>query len=137
MLTRNDLKKLSQLRLKEAKKLLIARHYSGSYYLAGYVIECALKAYIARKTRKSEFPDIDAVKASYTHNPENLIGAAGLKTQLNSKIKSEKSFQVKWTTVIQWSEKSRYEIHTKKEAEDLLTAIEDPKGVLKWIQKYW
>lgn len=52
---RSDLQKLARIRLKEAKVLLDNRQYSGAYYLSGYVIECALKACIAKQTRKERF----------------------------------------------------------------------------------
>lgn len=137
MLTRSNLRKLALLRLKESKRLLDAKCYPGAYYLAGYSVECALKACIAKKTKRGEFPDKAVVTASHTHNLEKLIGSAGLDIQLKSKIESDKSFVPKWSTVKDWSEKSRYEIRSKKEAEDLLTAISDPNGVLIWIQQYW
>nr|WP_232251424.1 hypothetical protein [Oscillatoria acuminata] len=45
------------MRLKELEVLLNHRQYSGAYYLSVYVIECALKACITRKTRKFDYPD--------------------------------------------------------------------------------
>lgn len=138
MITRSDLKVLVGLRLKEAETLLNKRCYSGAYYLSGYTIECALKACIAKKTKKSEFPDKDVVFKSYSHNPNELVGVAGLRPQLDAKLRADSIFGVNWSTVIQWSEGSRYEIHKAKEAQDLLLAIKDPAhGVLIWIQQYW
>lgn len=138
MISRSDLKELAKIRIKEADALLSKNSYSGAYYLCGYAIECALKACIAKKTKKSEFPDKDVVFKSYSHNPSELIGVAGLKTQLDAKLNSDKSFAVNWNTILQWSEKSRYEKHKRKEAEDLLLAITDNNnGILVWIQQYW
>jgi len=31
--------------------------FDGAYYLAGYAVECALKACIAKGTQRFEFPD--------------------------------------------------------------------------------
>jgi HEPN domain-containing protein len=45
---RNGLQDLSKVRLKEATALLNLRMYDGAYYLAGYAVECALKACIAK-----------------------------------------------------------------------------------------
>ena len=44
MPTRQELKALSELRLKEAEALFGSGLYDGTVYLAGYVIELALKA---------------------------------------------------------------------------------------------
>lgn len=138
MITRSDLKELTGIRLKEAEALLNKRLYSGAYYLSGYAVEYALKACIAKRTRKSEFPDKDVVFKSYSHSPSDLVGVAGLKTQLDAKLTSDRPFAVNWNTVLQWSENSRYEKHKRKEAEDLLLAITDARdGVLLWIQLYW
>jgi len=58
-MNRDDIKKLARIRLKEAKALLKARLFSGAYYLAGYVVECGLKACICRKTKRFDFPPKD------------------------------------------------------------------------------
>jgi len=34
-----------------------AGFFDGAYYLAGYAVECAIKACIAKGTRRYEFPD--------------------------------------------------------------------------------
>jgi hypothetical protein len=39
-----DFQKLATIRLAEEKILLRNKQYAGAYYLAGYSIECALKA---------------------------------------------------------------------------------------------
>lgn len=51
---RQDLRELALLRLKEAQVLFANGCWSGAYYLAGYAIECALKACIAKKTERFE-----------------------------------------------------------------------------------
>jgi HEPN domain-containing protein len=54
---RKDLQFLARARLTEARALLDAGHPDGAYYLAGYAVECALKACIAKATQRHEFPD--------------------------------------------------------------------------------
>jgi hypothetical protein len=54
---RKDFQLLSDKRLAEAQSLFRARHYEGSYHLAGLAVECAVKACIAKQTRRFEFPD--------------------------------------------------------------------------------
>jgi HEPN domain-containing protein len=48
---------MAMVRLKEANVLLRLGLSDGAYYLAGYAVECALKACIAKGTRRYEFPD--------------------------------------------------------------------------------
>jgi HEPN domain-containing protein len=50
-MTRRDFQALSATRLREARALLKTGNPEGAYYLAGYAIECALKACVAKKTR--------------------------------------------------------------------------------------
>jgi HEPN domain-containing protein len=56
-MNRDDFKHIAQIRFKEANTLFHNDNYDGACYLAGYVIECALKAYIAKKTKKYDFRD--------------------------------------------------------------------------------
>ncbi len=138
-MNRSLFKKLSTSRLKEAQTLLNKGHYSGAYYISGYVIECALKACIARKTRKGDFPlDRKSLDNIYTHELEKLIKGAGLDIELNNQINADKTFAIYWGVAKDWSEDARYEQHQQKKAEDMIKSITDSKkGVLQWIQKYW
>lgn len=138
-MNRSLFKKLSTSRLKEAQTLLKKGHYSGAYYISGYVIECALKACIARKTRKGDFPlDRKSLDNIYTHELEKLIKGAELEIKFNDQIKADKIFNSYWGVVKDWSEDARYEEHQRKKAEDMIRSITDTKkGVLQWIQKYW
>jgi hypothetical protein len=77
-MNRSNFIKLAELRLEEAKTLLDAEKFDGAYYLCGYVIECALKACIAKKTKRYDFPDKATVQDSYTHDLIKLIKISGL-----------------------------------------------------------
>lgn len=138
-MNRDDFKQIARIRLKEARVLLNSKHYNGSYYLCGYVIECGTKACIAKKTRRYEFPpNRKSVDAMYVHDLTKLIKAAGLERNLDEKILENKMFDENWTTVKDWKETSRYEIKSEKDAQDLYSAVADRKdGVLKWIRQYW
>jgi hypothetical protein len=70
---RRDFQLLSAVRLKEAKALLKARFPDGAYYLAGYSVECAHKACIAKSTNRHDFPDKKRANESYTHNLTHLV----------------------------------------------------------------
>jgi HEPN domain-containing protein len=76
---RTDFQVLSRIRLKEANVLLAAGLYDGAYYLAGYAVECALKACIAKATRRYEFPDRVRVNACHTHDITELMVIAELR----------------------------------------------------------
>jgi len=55
-MNRSDFQKLTEIRMKEAKVLLSNACFEGAYYLAGYAVECAIKACIAKKTQIHDFP---------------------------------------------------------------------------------
>ena len=131
-------KGLSRIRRKEALALIKSGNYDGAYYLSGYIIECGLKACIAKNTKKYDFPDKKRVNQSYTHNLNDLVKVAGLESSLNQEIKKDPEFEVNWTLVKDWSEESRYQKHTKQEANDFYNVITNRKnGVLKWINQHW
>jgi len=137
-MNRHDLQDLALIRCREACVLLENGNYEGSYYLCGYVVECGLKACIAKQTRLHDFPDKKVVDASYSHKLGDLVKIAALGKKFNDVLKSNPDFTDNWNTVKDWSEKSRYEKHTDKEAQDLYSAVTDEKqGVLQWIKQYW
>lgn len=109
----------------------------GAYYLAGYAIECALKACIAKKTRRHEFPrDRKYAEKVYTHDLQALFKEAGLNELLDRDIKINKALGTNWNTVKVWSEQSRYETSGLK-GKDIYLAITGADGVLPWIKKLW
>ena len=137
-MNRAQLQELSRLRLHEAKALLDAGHPSGAYYLAGYAVECALKACIAKGFARHDFPELKLVKDIYTHDLNILISKAKLKPDLELASKANPDFEVNWSIVKDWSENSRYQTYTEAQARDLYEAIVDrAHGVQKWIRRYW
>jgi len=134
---RKNFQTLALERLSDAEALLNARKYSGAYYLAGYSIECALKACIARQSKRYAFPPKDAAKY-FTHDLERLIDIADLRQKLKAEGKKSEAFDDNWTIVKEWSDEARYQGHGWKEAKDLLAAIKDAKGgVLPWLRRRW
>ncbi len=137
-MNRADLQQLSELRINEAKTLLDAGSYPGAYYLAGYAVECALKACIAKKTNQHDFPDKALVNSSYTHDLEKLLGVAGLAEAFEQDQKANPNLEAKWSYVKDWREESRYNATIGKNlARDLIDAISDPNGVLVWLKNRW
>jgi HEPN domain-containing protein len=132
------LQALSRVRAKEAKALLDLDLYDGAYYLAGYAVECALKACIAKGTRRFEFPDKKRVDSSYTHDLELLMRLANLYEWHRERIKGDPEFKANWGTVEAWDEQSRYERHSREKARQLLDAVFNRRpGVLAWVRLYW
>jgi HEPN domain-containing protein len=138
MMNRDDFRKLTEIRLQEAEILLQGKKYDGAYYLSGYVVECALKACIAKKTKEFDFPDKKIANGSHTHDLASLMKIGGLQDRLDEEIKQSQPFNNNWGVVKNWSEESRYSFLSANEAADLFTAVSDPNhGVLKWIKQYW
>jgi HEPN domain-containing protein len=136
--TRRDLRELALIRLKEARVLLRNGNYDGAYYLSGYCIECALKACIAKRTCRYEFPDKKTADASHTHRLEDLLRVAQLSEEHRKEVRTNVLFEAKWNVVKDWSEHSRYKKHSREDAENILDAISDKThGVFKWIKQHW
>jgi len=136
--TRRDFRELALIRLKEAQVLLRNGHHDGAYYLSGYVVECALKACIAKRTRRHEFPDKKTADASHTHRLSDLIKAAQLEDAHIDEVGRDVVFGANWNIVKDWSEQSRYKKHPPESAEDMLSAVADRRhGVLRWIKQRW
>lgn len=133
-----ELETLAELRIKEAKILLDAHCYQGAYYLAGYAVECLLKACIAKQVKEFDFPNKQLTNDSYTHNLTKLIATAGLKQKLTEEENQNQEFELNWATVNQWSEEKRYECHIKEQdAQELFNAIMDNNsGILTWLKNY-
>jgi HEPN domain-containing protein len=151
-MNREDLQKLTELRVKEATVLYDNGYFDGAYYLLGYAVECALKACIAKQTQQYDFPDKKLVEESYTHDLTKLLKLAKLSEKLNTL--DDKSIKINWFTVtntittkdnketvgsIAWSEGVRYVYGiTPEQAKSFFDAITDSEtGILKWLEKYW
>ncbi|MBK0383354.1 HEPN domain-containing protein [Pedobacter sp. SD-b] len=135
-MNRRDLQELSKIRLREAKVLLDNKCFDGAYYLCGYSIECALKACIAKNTKKFDFPDKKIIDQSYTHDLLKLLKTAGLESELNKEDSEE--FKINLNILRDWNETSRYSKNSKRKALDIYNSISDiNNGILKWIQLHW
>jgi HEPN domain-containing protein len=124
---------LADQRLAEAQLLLANGFWSGAYYLAGYSLECALKAKIASGFRENEIPELRRVQRIYTHDLSSLLDISGLKDELDVEIKASSELREYWTIAKAWSEQARYEIWTQERASAMLEAVGDDKGLLRWL----
>jgi HEPN domain-containing protein len=137
-MNRADFQQLAELRLREAQALLALGLPDGAYYLAGYSVECALKACIAKRTQLHDFPEKKLVNDSHTHDLGKLFNLAELKDELNAVIVNDPTMESALDRIQEWSETSRYQRKKVQEATALLKAIEDEEGgLLPWIRLHW
>lgn len=141
MPTRQELKSLSRTRLKEVKVLFNNKLYDGAFYLAGYIIELALKARIC-KILDMDYPDTGELSRSFkTHKLENLLKLGGLHGKFEQELSNNRDFQINWSLILSWSEEFRYYptgTNTRNNVQDLINAIENPNnGILTWIKRKW
>lgn len=136
LVNRKDLQVLVNLRIREAQILFDATEYSGAYYLAGYAVECALKACIAKKSKRYDFPDKKTVIDSYTHDLVTLARLSGLKVELEGQ--TDPDLKKNWDIVLNWSEESRYRLMGQLASKEMISAIiQRSHGVLPCIKRHW
>src|SRR5256885_356806 len=79
VVTRADFQKLADERIADAKALLAAKRWAAAYYLAGYAVECGLKACVlVRVTAVAEviFEDRRYSEKCWTHSLTQLVDLA-------------------------------------------------------------
>jgi hypothetical protein len=137
---RADLQQLADLRIAEAHALLTlpVPMPDGAYYLAGYAVECALKACIAKGYGSEEWPERQFVVDCHTHEILKLARLAGMETARAADAAANPNLGTNWSIVQDWSERSRYERHSLAKAQRLYEAITHATdGVLPWIKARW
>ena len=143
-MNRSDLQRLAEIRLSDAKALLATGvNDAGAYYIAGYAVECAIKACIAKNQGEYPFPekisDKDLREKYYTHSLSILLNTADLVQQMGIDSAANPDLSINWIDVQTWSENYRYQVSISRPVtENLIRAIEDPQnGVLTWLKRYW
>ncbi len=139
-MNRQDFQALATIRIAEAEELfkLSTPMPNGAYYLAGYAVECALKACIAKGFVAGEWPEKQFVIDCYCHDISKLVRLAKLNALLDADINANANLGTNWLITKDWTERSRYEQHTITKTQKLIAAIRDPKdGVLAWLQGHW
>jgi HEPN domain-containing protein len=136
MATKADFQMLADMRIREARILLDAGECDGAYYVAGYAVECGLKACIIRKLMTSDtWPERKFSDDCYKHDLKLLLRVADLETAMNS----AGPVAARWGQVKDWTEQSRYEFgKAEPDVRQFYEAITDPTdGVLPWIKGRW
>ena len=127
--------------MRDAGALLKARRWSAAYYLAGYAVECGLKACVVAYVKKNLgviFRDRKFSEKCWTHDFKELFRLAGLKARWDADIAANPALRRNWQLVENWNEAARYQRKKRPEAEELYQAIIDPAdGVLPWIRNHW
>lgn len=120
-----DLRHLADERINDAKALLDGQRWSFAYYTAGYAVECALKSCLLSRMIHTGWVFQEKWKAQdcLTHDFEELVALAGLKTELTATLAANPQFAVRWARVALWDVGTRYKQKTKAEAEELYEAI--------------
>lgn len=129
---------LAKERLSDAKLLYSGGNYSGAYYLAGYVVECALKAAICRKIIRHTLPEKKILNDVYQHDLDKLMVMSGLTPEFNSQKLASPGLEFNWNIIKDWRETTRYQRIKKAMARDLINAVGDGEdSFLGWVQHVW
>ncbi len=146
-------RQLAEERILDAQALILSGRWAYAYYVAGYAVECGLKACMLARMAHTGwiFKYKGKVEDCLKHGYKQLINIAGLIEELDNMHKESAAaggeFIANWQVVCLWNvdsryaaktEDSRYAAKTEAEARALLAAITDePHGVLPWIRNYW
>lgn len=130
LITSTELLDLARARRKEAGLLFDAGQYATAMYLAGYSVECLLKAAICRAL------DWDWLLGTFkTHDLEGLLLYSGLDRKLRADPQVLRSFS---RLKSQWPGNLRYQQPAsidRLRADQFLKSVSDPKiGVATWLQ---
>lgn len=133
-----DLQLLASLRLEDARILHAQNGFSGAYYLAGYAIECALKAIIAQSFQAAVIPEKRYVDRIFTHDLKALLELSGLRQRFEIDAKGSAELRSAWASVTAWNEASRYEVVDPFRAAEMIEAVgNETYGVLQWLMQRW
>lgn len=135
---KSDLEKVAEAKLADAKLLLDNERYSNAYYLAGYAVEIALKAVIANMMNAHTIPDRRFIEKVYSHRLNELIGLAGLKSELDNDHAADAELKANWAIVANWTPEVRYAVIEKRTSQVMILSITESKsGVFPWIKRHW
>jgi len=133
------LQTLAESRLEEGRILLANKQWTGSYYLTGLAVECALKACLARAVKQHDYPDKKFVNDMYQHDLKRLAALdAGLSVALQDDLQNDAMLAANWNTIQDWDGEKRYDIVQEQVARSLYDATADAtSGVMQWIRGKW
>lgn len=140
-MNRLEFQALAEERIVDARALLAVGQWSAAYYLAGYAVECGLKACILKRvTAASEviFEDRKFSDKCWTHAVEPLLELAGLEDAFEADLGANPALKKNWPIVCAWNEQVRYQTISQDKAEKFFEAVTEPtNGVMSWIGVRW
>jgi hypothetical protein len=135
-----DYRHLSARYLQDARALFASGRHAGAYYMAGYAVECALKACACRALfRNYTASSQKLVTQFYKHDFRILLRCSGLEMRLAADRTANPTLRANWDVVFLWSVDVRYEAQkARADVRDMLEAMQDrPDGVLEWLARFY
>lgn len=135
IIPRDVLVEVADARLREADVLCKSGHYGAAIYLAGYAVECYLKAAICVTL------GWDELRGTFkTHDLESLMLHSGFDSKLREDSRVVESFaKIRESWVLDGDDSIRYRRpsdFSEKSARLFLHYVSDPEtGVIPWLQK--
>lgn len=140
-MTRFEWQQLAERWLVDAGCLIDAHRWSAAYYLAGYAVECGLKACVLVRVAAAPeviFGDRKFSEKCWTHSILDLLKLAELEAARAADSVANPVLGRNWLLVKDWNEKARYNTTSHQKAKKLHDAIADPtNGVMPWIRVRW
>ena len=139
-MNRQEARQLADDWVVDAKLLLDSGRWHAAYYLAGYAVECGLKACVLAHVERTGiiFEDKRFAEKCFTHDLKALVKAADLEAVFGLDIAANPALGDNWRIVSLWSVDRRYQATSETEARDLYLAVTDnANGVLPWIRVRW
>jgi len=129
MISKSDLRRISQARLKDSEVLFHSKRYDGAIYLCGYAVEIALKNRICKTHGWKEYPftrkEFENLLSFKTHNLDILLKLSGVE----NKIKT--NFFAEWSLVAEWDPEARYKPIGSASKQDTILMIESAKTLMR------
>lgn len=131
--------KASRHRLDDARALLNADRWRGAMYMAGYAVECMLKAKLMRMFDCRQLRELEeelqrrgllsAAASVYSHQLGMLLRL----TQRMDQLRSDRAFWPQFNMVNRWVPAWRYsaDLSNREDAQDFLDAV---TRIVHWIE---
>jgi hypothetical protein len=137
---RQEARQLADEWVIDAGLLLNAGRWHAAYYLAGYAVECGLKACVLAHIERTGiiFQDKRFAERCFTHDLAALVKAADLEAARGLDIAANRALELSWDTVFNWNVDRRYQAMSEADARSLYEAVtHHANGVLPWIRVRW
>ncbi len=124
-MNRQEARQLADEWVADSQLLLNAGRWHAAYYLAGYAVECRLKAYVLAHIERTGiiFEDKRFVENCFTHDLERLMKAADLGAVFGLDIAANAALGLNWDIVRRWNVDRRYQATSEADARNLFEAV--------------